>query len=164
MLSFIFVLLCGLFEWKWICADFYRLPMQLYLDCRWRFSYQEIVAIPFTGFIPQHICVCTMSGLTTTYVVTPPLFVFSELRWEVNVRFVDSGRIVDHHSLNLLFYNVWECSLNAISVDILEKVVKNYTANIFNKISSQGKLGYKRNTRNKCDAVDTENCAILRFC
>jgi len=61
-------------------AGFYRFLMQLYVDCRWKFSYQEIVAIPFTGFIPQHICVCTMSELTTTYVATPPLFVFSELR------------------------------------------------------------------------------------
>ena len=29
-------------------AGFYRFLMQLYVDCRWKFSYQEIVAITFT--------------------------------------------------------------------------------------------------------------------
>ena len=32
-----------------------------------------------------------------------PLFVFSELRWEVVVRFVDIGGITKHHYLNFLF-------------------------------------------------------------
>jgi hypothetical protein len=134
MLWSIFVLLCGLFEWKWIYR-FLPFPYAIVRGLSLEIQLSRDCCDPITGFIPQHICVCTMSGLTTTYVSTPPPFVFSELRWEVNVCFVDSGRIVDHHSLNLLFYNVWECSLNAISVDILEKVVRNYTANIFTKIS-----------------------------
>ena len=34
------------------------------------------------------------------------MFVFSELMWEVVVRFVDIGGIVDHHSLNVFFINL----------------------------------------------------------
>jgi hypothetical protein len=30
-------------------------------------------------------------------------FMFTELRWELIVRFVDIGEIVDHHCLNFLF-------------------------------------------------------------
>ena len=32
-----------------------------------------------------------------------PLFVFSELRWQMIVCFVDIGGIVDHHCLDFLF-------------------------------------------------------------
>ena len=48
-------------------------------------------------------------GFPTSYDVG---FVFSELRWEVIVRFVDIDGIVDHHCLNCLF--IKEYALRAI--------------------------------------------------
>ena len=51
-----------------------------------------------TGLSPPHVCACPKPRpkSSTSYVVV--FFVFSELRWEVIVRFVD----VDHHCLNFL--------------------------------------------------------------
>jgi hypothetical protein len=55
------------------------------------------------------VCVFPKSrpGSPTSYVVV--FFVFRQLRWEVIVRFVDIGEIVDHHSLNFLSItdNTW---------------------------------------------------------
>ena len=39
-LSFMFVIVCGLFEWKRICAGFFFIVC-VYMCCRWRSSYQE---------------------------------------------------------------------------------------------------------------------------
>jgi len=39
MLTFIFAIVCGLFEWKRICADFFIVCF--YLFWRWRPNYQE---------------------------------------------------------------------------------------------------------------------------
>ena len=39
-LSFMFVIVCGLFEWKQICAGFFFIVC-VYMYCRWRSSYQE---------------------------------------------------------------------------------------------------------------------------
>ena len=67
MLPFNFVIVCGFFEWKWICGDF---VIYLYMHCRWRFSYQEgkneiwgrneISVIDLT---PPHLCVWSNPGL-----------------------------------------------------------------------------------------------------
>jgi hypothetical protein len=46
-------------------------------------------------------------GFPTSYDVG---FVFSELRWEVIVRFVDIDGIVDHHwHVVLIIYQYWCC-------------------------------------------------------
>ena len=82
-LSF-FVIVCGLFERKWISAGFFL--VYLYMYCRCRSSYQEgRVGIQLTGLTPPHFCACSKPGpwFPTSYVVV--FFVFSELRWEVIV-------------------------------------------------------------------------------
>ena len=51
----------------------------------------------------EHFCCCPKPGpgFLTSYVVM--FFVFSELRLEVIVHFVDIVGILDHHCLNFLF-------------------------------------------------------------
>ena len=50
-------------------------------------------------------------------------FVFSELRWEVIVRFVDISRIIDYHCLNFIFINLQTMSykeeLGLLILDVL---------------------------------------------
>ena len=76
--------------------------------CRCMSNYQDgSVAIPVTGFTPPYFGACPKRGpaFPSTYVVD--FFMFSELRQEVVVRFVDNGGLVDHQSLfNLSFHNV----------------------------------------------------------
>jgi hypothetical protein len=54
------------------------------------------------------VCACLTSGpvFPTSYMLWC-FFVFSELRWEVIVYFVDIGGIVDHHWLNFLFITIF---------------------------------------------------------
>jgi hypothetical protein len=54
MLPFIFVIVCGLFEWKWLCAVFFIFC--LYIYCLWITpSYQEWrIEIPFTVLTPPN--------------------------------------------------------------------------------------------------------------
>jgi hypothetical protein len=73
--------------------DFIKLP-----------SYEEgRVGIPSFGLTLPLFCACPKSGhgFATSYVMV--VLVFSELRGEVIVRFVDIGGIVDHHCLNFIF-------------------------------------------------------------
>ena len=76
MLSFIFVIVCGLFEWKRICACFnYR----LFLYYRRRSSYQEgKVRTPLIGLTLRQ-------ELDFPRLMSWVLFVFSQLRLEVIV-------------------------------------------------------------------------------
>ena len=55
---------------------------------------------PLTGLTLPHICACPKPGheFPTSYVVD--LFMFSDLRCEVAMRFVDIFGIVDHHFFN----------------------------------------------------------------
>ena len=59
--------------------------------------------VPLTDLTPPPFCACPKSGpgFTTSYVMV--FFVFSELRWEVILHFVDIVGIVNHHCLNFLF-------------------------------------------------------------
>jgi hypothetical protein len=61
------------------------------------------VGIPLTGLTTAHFCVHPMSDLDFQRHVFFFFCVFSEYVWEVIVRFVDIGWIVDHHCLNFLF-------------------------------------------------------------
>ena len=66
-------------------------------------SYQEgRDGIPLTGLTPPHCCICLkpISGFPTSHVVV--FFVFSELRREEIVCFVDIGGINDHSLDNCL--------------------------------------------------------------
>ena len=68
----------------------------------WSSYQEEKVGAPLTGLTSSHLCAChkTRLGFLTSYVVV--FFVFSELRWEVIVRFVDISEIVDHHCINFI--------------------------------------------------------------
>ena len=59
--------------------------------------------IPLAGLTLPHACAFPKPGpgFPTSYVVV--FFVFIELKWEVVVRFVDIGGIIDHHYLHFLF-------------------------------------------------------------
>ena len=61
-----------------------------------------IVGTPLIDLTPPHCCACPKPGhgFLTPYVVV--FLIFNALRAEVVVRFVDIGRIVDHHFLNFL--------------------------------------------------------------
>jgi len=77
-----------------VCFD------RLFIYYSWRSSYQEWRdGIPLTGLTPPHCCVCLkpISGFPTSHVMV--FFVFSKLRWEGIVRFVDIGGI-NYHSLD----------------------------------------------------------------
>ena len=68
-----------------------------------RSSYQEgRIEIPVTCLTLTHCCLF-QSTTWISNIICHGLFVFSELRWEAHVRFVDIGGIIDHHLLNFLF-------------------------------------------------------------
>ena len=92
----------------------------IYMFCYWRSSYQEgREAIPLIGLIQVHICACLKPGpgFLTSYVMV--CFVFSELRWEVIVRYVaicgmfcfslDFGTVLTVWDV-LFFIRFWNCS------------------------------------------------------
>jgi hypothetical protein len=67
---FCFVIKCGLFERKQICACFFIVC--LYMYCHWRSSYQEgRDGMPLTSLTPSHFCTCPKptAGFQTSYVV-----------------------------------------------------------------------------------------------
>ena len=73
LLSFIFLIVCGLFEWKLICANFLSF-VYMYMYCRWVWvsSCQEgSVDIQLNGLMPSHFCTCPKSRprFPTSYVV-----------------------------------------------------------------------------------------------
>ena len=64
MLSFIFVIVCGLFKWN-LCRFFI---IYLY-NCHWRSNYQEgRIWISLTGFTLPHLCACPKKGLPTNII------------------------------------------------------------------------------------------------
>ena len=100
---FIFVIVCGHFEWQRICAGFDSLFIYVLSLC----YYQERrVGVPLTCVILPRLCACPKSGsrFPTSYVVV--LFMFNDLRREVVVRLVDTGGIVDHHYFSATNKNV----------------------------------------------------------
>ena len=88
-LSLIFYMVCGLFEWMWICAGFLS------------FVYACIAVGD-----PVIFCTCPKPGLglPMSYVM---VFCVQQvqLRCEMIVRFVDIGGIDDYHCLIFLFIN-----------------------------------------------------------
>ena len=74
-----------------------------YMYCHWSSSYQEgKVVIPLTGLTPPQFLCLSQARTWISNVICHGLFMFSELRQEVFVRFVDIGGIGDHHCLNFL--------------------------------------------------------------
>ena len=82
MLTFIFVIVCGIFEWKWICARF--------ISCLYRCTYQELsriikresISLALIGLTSHHCVPLPSQGLDLPSVF---VLIFSELRWEVIV-------------------------------------------------------------------------------
>ena len=66
---------------------------------------------PLTSFTLPHFCVFPKLGLDFQRHMPWSFFVFRELRWEVIVRFVDIGGLVDHHCLNFLFITFYHFNL-----------------------------------------------------
>ena len=58
---------------------------------------------PSNLFNPNTLLCLFQSTTWISNIICHGLFVFSELRWEAHVRFVDIGGIIDHHLLNFLF-------------------------------------------------------------
>ena len=66
-------------------------------------SNQELRGVPLTDLTSLHVCACPKPGpgFTTSYVMV--FLVFSVIRLDVIVHFVDIVGIVNHHCLNYLF-------------------------------------------------------------
>ena len=62
----------------------------------------RVGGVPLTDLTPPPVCACPKPGpgFTSSVMV---FLVFSELRWEVILHFVDIVGIVNHHCLNFLF-------------------------------------------------------------
>ena len=98
MLSFIFVIVCGLFVCKQICSEFL-------------FVYICIVGgdsvirrgIPLTSLTSPHCCACPKSGPEFPMPYVMVLFMFNDLWLEAIVYYVDIDGIVDHHCLSFYF-------------------------------------------------------------
>ena len=80
--------------------QWYLRPWYYVLSFTFFFSYSAWLVIP------PHFCDCSkpIPGFPSKYVVVFLLSMFSELRWEEIVRFVDIGGIIDHHCLNFLCF------------------------------------------------------------
>jgi hypothetical protein len=78
MLSFIYVIVCGLFEWNQIFQVFFIIC--LYMYCYWRSNYQEGVGIPLSVLTPSHMYACPnpAPGFPVSYVVV--FSMYNELR------------------------------------------------------------------------------------
>ena len=79
-------------------------------------TYGGRIGITLTNLTPPHCCAC--SKLVTGYPMSYVFFVFSELMWEMVVRFVDIGGIVDHHSSNVLFINL-NCWIFSLLINVI---------------------------------------------
>jgi hypothetical protein len=100
MLSSIFVIVCGLFEWN-LCRFFI---IYLYMYCHWRSSYQEGWD-PINLFKPHHISVpVSIQDLNFQRHISWCLFILGD-KWVLirgdRTRCWFSG-IIDHHCLNFL--------------------------------------------------------------
>jgi hypothetical protein len=98
--------MCSL-VWKPICGGFYRLFLCIVVG-------DPVIKMEGLGshqrVLHRHIFVSDPRqdlDFPTSYVVVFFFLMFKELRWEVIVRFVDIGEIVDHHCLNSIF-SIWK--------------------------------------------------------
>ena len=113
MLSFIFVIVYGLFEWKQIYRFFLSFVNRsvLLLEILLPIG----VGILLFSLTPPQYCACPKPepGFPTAYVMV--FAMFNDLRWEVIVHF----RIVDHHCLS--FLNIINFSQMGKSLILLKK-------------------------------------------
>jgi hypothetical protein len=82
----IFVIAYLLFEWKWICAEFFLSPFWVEVDlCRFHHLLISVAILEIQ----------LSRARTWIYnVICCDIFVFNDLRWEVVICFVDISRII----------------------------------------------------------------------
>jgi hypothetical protein len=128
MLSFIFVTVCGNFEWKRICAVFFFYRLFIYvMQLEIQLSREE--GWDLINWFNPTICLClSQARICISNVICRGLFCVQwlQLRWKVIVGFVDIGGIDDHHCLNFLFiiytkFILWNRIPNAFEVPIMFK-------------------------------------------
>jgi hypothetical protein len=99
MLSFIFVIACDLFEWKWMCVGFFIIYFYICNTIKDPITKRGRLGSHSSGLTLPHFRARTWisnvicHGLSTFFFK----FMFSKLRWEAIVCFVDICVIVDHH-------------------------------------------------------------------
>jgi hypothetical protein len=96
VIPFLFMILCGLFEWKQLCPYLYRLFISVF-PLGIQISSGEGYG-PFSRFNPATCCV-PVPNMYFHHRMTWFLFMFIE----VVIHFADNGGIVDHHCLYFLF-------------------------------------------------------------
>jgi len=89
-----FVIVCGLFVWKWICAGFVFIICLIYVF-HWISSYQEgRIGIQLTASNPQHFCDCSKACPTFSTMWFLFCVQWLQLRWEVIVRFHLTAKVM----------------------------------------------------------------------
>ena len=128
MLSFIFVIVCGLFEWKRTCAGFfYRL---LIMYCRGRSSYQAVELGSHQPVCSCHIFESVQSQELDFQRHMSWYFCLQwvQLIWEVIFSFVSIGRIDAHRCLKFLFKTIFKAECCFWLVCVIEAAVKHFNS------------------------------------
>ena len=84
-------------EYERICAGFFYRFVYIWIGVGNAIIKNRMIEIPLTGLKPPCVNVCphTEPGPHTLYIVF--IFIFSDMRWEVIVSFVDIGGIIDYY-------------------------------------------------------------------
>ena len=147
MLSVTFVIVCGLFEWKWIWVYFLWY-------CQRRSSHQERrVGIPLTDLTPPHLCACPKPG---------PGFPMSHVVvflcwWEMDC-FVDIVGIDDHQCLSFLFI-IWVYEA-PIKLRLVYLVLYNSTIWIKNELQTNWQYEFLKISWNKMPLCVNVACSV----
>ena len=77
---------------------------------------------PINRFHPSTFCCLSQTRISMSIdICRVCFFALNDVRWEKDVRCVDTGGIVDHHSLNLL-YMTYACTINAKQKSINQSI------------------------------------------
>jgi hypothetical protein len=113
MLPYIFVILCGLYEWKYLCVGFSLFFVYIYFVMYVQIIKKVGIAFPACTYF----CTYTMQSMTWISICRGIVFLFvAQWYWLEMSSFVDIDGNVDHHCacINLYFaYSFW-CGNNWI--------------------------------------------------
>ena len=77
---------------------------------------------PINRFHPSTFCCLSQTRISMSIdICRVCFFALNDVRWEKDARCVDTGGIVDHHSLNLL-YMTYACTINAKQKSINQSI------------------------------------------
>ena len=77
---------------------------------------------PINRFHPSACCCLSQTRISMSIdICRVCFFALNDVRWEKDARCVDTGGIVDHHSLNLL-YMTYACTINAKQKSINQSI------------------------------------------